>query len=117
MALIFYLKQYDKQPYYNVKLLDSDGKRVALGDATILCTMKNIITNELKINRRNLGIIIADQSLAKGEFQLRWQDGDTDTVGEYDIEFEISPATEGKFTIPNGDDEAKVIITAGLDTE
>ena len=102
----FYLKADDTQPYYRVKIEDSDGDAVPLSGATIYCTMTST-GGTVKINHQNTGITITDAT--NGEFEYRWQTGDTDTAGFYVIEFEINPSGGGKFTLPTGE-VAEVII-------
>jgi len=114
----FYIKQFDAQPYYPVVVKDSDDDVVDISGASIVCTMKNIRTDELKISRQSSGCNITSGGL--GEFEYRWVtytgSGDTDTVGEYNIEFEISPGAGGKFTVPAKPDEvARVYVVKSLD--
>lgn len=92
-----FLKKNDLQPYYYAKAKDSDGNAIPLSGATIYCTMKSL-AGTVKIDRQTTGINITDADA--GEFEYRWQSGDTDTTGPYKIEFEINPASGGKFTIP-----------------
>jgi hypothetical protein len=68
----------------------------------------------LKLDRQSAGINITDA--AGGEFEYRWQAGDTDTVGRHEIEFEITPASGGKFTVP-ASERAYVIIRDSLDAQ
>ena len=112
-----FIKKNDLQPYYYSTAMtkDSSGTTVInLSGATIYCTMKSS-DGTVKINRQTTGISITDA--AAGEFEYRWQSGDTDTVGVYNIEFEINPASGGKFTIPaDPADKAIVNIRDSLDT-
>ena len=118
MVEILYLAQYDLQPYYPVKVIDSSGAAIDLTGAIIYCTMIPAESTTHKINRQTAGIIIANQTTNKGEFKYQWQSGDTNTVGQYYIEFEINPHSGGKFTLPsNRDGKAQISITAGLDTQ
>jgi len=111
---ILYLKVNDLQPYYYAKAKNSDGTVISISGATIYCTMKEI-DGSIKINRQTAGITISDA--ANGEFHYAWQSGDTDTAGNYSIEFEINPSSGGKFTLPaDPDDVALVKIEASLDT-
>jgi hypothetical protein len=114
MAKTLRLRQNDLQPYYRAKVEDSDGSAVDLTGASIVCTMK-ARGGSVKIDRQNAGINIT--GAAAGEFEYRWQAGDTDTVGPYDVEFEISPQSGGKFTVPAKAGEAEVIIAASLDSQ
>jgi len=110
----FYIKQNDLQPYYYAQVKDAAGDVVAITGATIYCTMKSA-AGTLKINRQTTGINISDGT--NGKFEYKWQSGDTDSVGKYYIEFEINPASGGKFTIPaKPEDKAEVHITESLDT-
>jgi len=108
---ILHLKQHDLQPYYYAEAKDSDGNAITITGATIYCTMK-AMSGAIKINRQTTGVTITDG--ANGQFEYRWQSGDTDTVGRYKIEFEINPASGGKFTLPV-DEQAVVHIHEALD--
>lgn len=110
------LSTNDIQPYYRVTVKDSDGALIDLTGASIVCTMKDSATGAVKINRQSAGIVIASQTTNKGEFEYRWQSGDTGTAGSYYIEFEVTPASGGKFTLPGpAEGPAQVIVVAGLD--
>lgn len=110
------LIQHDLQPYYYMLVKDTNNAAIDLTGATIYCTMKNIASDSLKINRQTTGIAIANQTTNKGEFEYRWQSGDTNTIGVYLIEFEINPASGGKFTLPTDlQGIAKISIRADAD--
>ena len=109
-----YIKENDLQPYYYAQVKDADDAVVSIAGATIYCTMKSS-GGALKINRQTTGITISDG--ANGKFYYAWQSGDTDTTGKYYIEFEINPASGGKFTVPASPNEkAEVFIEPSLDT-
>src|SRR3990172_1641189 len=91
------LTRHDLQPYYYAKAKQSDGAAINLTGAAIVCTMKNISTGVAKIDRRATGITVTNA--VNGEFEQRWVNGDTDTVGSYYIEFEVIPQVGGKFTL------------------
>jgi len=112
-----HIKVNDLQPYYYAEALDSDGNAIAdLTDATIYCTMKQAGGSTPKIDRQTAGISITDGPNAQFEYQ--WQDGDTDTEGRFYIEFEVNPASGGKFTVPQSPDEiALVVIGPSLDSQ
>ena len=115
MTEIFYIKKNDLQPYYPAQVKDSAGSAVDITGATIYCTMKADSDGTLKIDRQTTGVTITDAT--NGKFEYRWQSGDTDTIDNYKIEFEIVPASGGKFTMPAKPDEvAKVFIVDSLDT-
>lgn len=114
---ILYLTKNDLQPYYYVTVQDSNGNNIDLTGATIVCTMKNIDTGLLTINRASSGIYVSNQTTNPGEFELRWSSEDTDEPGTYYIEFEITPQIGGKFTLPNRTyGEAVIVILDSLDT-
>ena len=118
MTNIIYLTQYDLQPYYPANIIDSANAAIDLTGATIYCSMILASGGTAKINRRTTGIVIKNQTTNKGEFELQWQAGDTDTLGTFNIEFEINPPSGGKFTVPFAKDgKAQVIISAGLDSQ
>lgn len=119
MTKILKITKHDLQPYYLVTAVNSDDSVIDITNATIYCTMKSVDGTLVKIDRQTDGIEITDA--VNGEFRYKWQSGDTDTVGEYWIEFEINPPAAGpKFTIPSTDVEknkAKVIVLESLDDE
>ena len=106
-----FLKQHDLQPYYKVEVRDSDDQIIDLTSANIVCTMASA-DGTIKIDRQSTGIQITDA--AAGEFEYRWQAGDTDTTGLFYIEFEITPPVGGKFTVPTRE-KAEVRIMKSLD--
>lgn len=106
------IKKHDRQPYYPFRVIDSAAVAVDLTGATIYCSMKDVGTGALKINRQTVGIVITNA--AAGEAEYRWQSGDTDTAGRYLIEFEVNPQSGGKFTVPAGE-QAVVLIVESLD--
>ena len=112
-----YITQHDLQPIYLASVQDSTGGVVDITGATIRVNMSLNESTVLTINRSTAGISITGAT--SGEFQYTWQAGDTDTVGEYAIEFEITPLAGGKFTVPNrkpSEGVAHVRIVAGLDS-
>ncbi len=117
MTKILKITKHDLQPYYLVTAVNSDNSVIDITGAIIYCTMK-AVDGTVKINRQTTGITITDA--ANGEFEYRWESGDTDTVGEYWIEFEINPSSGGKFTVPSTDvekDKAKIIVLESLDDQ
>lgn len=108
----FSIKRNDLQPYYYGKALSVTGTAIDLTGATIRCTMYEADAGTLKINRQTTGVTIT--SAASGLFHYQWQSGDTDTTGTYLIEFEVTPQSGGKFTLPY-DNKNYVVITGDLD--
>lgn len=112
MAKTLKIKRHDLQPYYRFSIPDSTD----LTGASFTCTMVKIVNKkpiEPKIlDRVAVGCVIT--STVEKECEYRWQAGDTDTEGLFQIEFEIQPQVGGKFTVPV-DKPAYVQISADLD--
>lgn len=106
----------DLQPYYYVQIKNSTGAAVDLTSASIVCSMRLPGSTTSKIDRQSTGINITDPT--NGKFEYRWQPGDTDTPGLYDIEFEVTPSGAGKMTFPNDETQgpAQVRISDSLDS-
>ncbi|MEK6849669.1 MAG: hypothetical protein AABY01_03820 [Nanoarchaeota archaeon] len=114
MIKTFYITQHDLQPYYPVQVKSTSGGVVDLTSATIRCNMKTKKGTAIQINRGTTGVNVSDAT--NGNFEYRWQSGETGTTGQFYIEFEITPSSGGKFTVPNyKDGRAEVQIVAGLD--
>lgn len=82
---------------------------VNLAGASIRFTLST--TDGTKKVNRQLATIT---SSALGDCEYRWQTGDTDTVGTYLAEFEVTPSTSPKFTVPVSE-KAIVVIIPDLD--
>ncbi len=104
---------HDLQPYYFFQVKDSSGP-IPLTGATIRTTMKDICTSALKIDRATNRVTVTDT--ANGLAELRWQSGDTNVLGVYAVEFEITPSAGGKFTIPARGVRALIEVVPSLDT-
>ena len=105
----------DLQPKYFAQAKDSAGAVIDITSAVIVCTMKTADDVTIKINRQSAGVTITDA--VNGLFNYAWQSGDTDTVGIYYIEFEITPSSGGKYTLPMPfEGKAEVHIKESLDT-
>lgn len=102
------IKRNDLQPYYRFSVPNA----ATLLGATFVCTMTNA-SGTVVINRSAAGCVIIDAAACVAEY--RWQAGQTAVEGTYSIEFEFTPQSGGKFTVPNGQNPALVIIAADLD--
>jgi hypothetical protein len=110
----FYIKRNDLQPYYQAVVNDADGDPVGISGATIYATMQKAEDGSIVTSRQTTGCNIT--SADGGLFEYQWQASDTVEAGRFFIEFEITPASGGKFTIPNREDEkAEIIILEDLD--
>ena len=83
---------------------------VSITGATIRFTLSTVDGVTKKVNRQLA--IITNGSL--GDYEYRWQSGDTNTIGTYLAEFEITPSASPKFTVPVNE-RAIVVIVADLD--
>jgi len=111
---LFKIKQGDLRPYLKAQLvrLDLDGEvdePQDLTGATVVFTMKNKVTNEVKIQEAGATVLTP----LDGMVQYEWQDGDTDTPGNYRGEFEATFGAEPE-TFPNGKLGFDIKITAEL---
>ena len=110
-----FLTRNDLQPYYLVGVTNSTGAIVDLTGATVRVTMRLENSTALTIDRSTAGLTVTGAT--SGEFQYQWQAGDTNSPGTFDIEFEITPASGGKFTLPNpSEGVAHVRIFDSLDS-
>lgn len=104
----------DLQPYYYFRVKDSNGN-VDLTGATLRLTLRNITTGTRKIDRATDRVIVT--GAAQGNAHVVWLLGDTNTLGMYKIEIEITPSFGGKFTIPSKGETALVEIVQSQDTQ
>ena len=112
----FIIKRNDLQPYYRgvVKEYNDSGVKIVkdISGATIRCTMKSP-QGTVRIDRQSC--VITDSTA--GEFEYRWSSGDTTSTGKYFIEFEVTPGSGGKFTVPPDNKGAVVHIKEDLDNQ
>lgn len=79
-------------------------------------TLKNPALSTPKVDRA-AAAIDPDQVINTGQVDYNWAGTDTDTPGAYNAEFEITPGSGGKFTLPNGGDGPwEIVITDSLDS-
>ncbi len=108
------ITQHDLQPFYFFQIKNSSGG-VDLTGATLRVTMRNLTTAVRKIDRatdrHNL------TSITTGVGQIEWQLGDTDVLGMYALEIEVTPSGAGKFTVPTRQVRALVEVIASQDNQ
>ena len=105
----FTIKQHDQRPYLEGQILQPDGTEMDLSLATEGWAIMRKKGEIIPIFRKE--ITFTDKAM--GEFEYRWEVGDTDVVGEYDFEVEIIWGTEPQ-TFPV-DSYYPVIIVDDLD--
>lgn len=94
--MTFYIKQNDTVPSLRADLRDGDNNAIDLSGASVKFIMREMGGNSATIN--TLAIIVDE---AGGTVQYNWQDGDTDTIGSYQAEFEVTYADGTVETFPN----------------
>jgi hypothetical protein len=93
--MAFNIKQNDTSPSLQATLKDSALSPINLNGATVVLHMKSLE-----------GVIKVDAAMTiveslNGIIKYDWQTGDTDTVGTYYVEFEVTYADASIETFPN----------------
>lgn len=101
MAATFYIKRNDHRPPIEAALKQANGAPINLEHATV----KFIMSNDAGIKVEAPAQII---DATNGVVKYDWQEGDTDTAGSYQAEFEITFQDEDLMTVPNAE---YIIIT------
>lgn len=108
-AYVFYIKQGDRRPNLVARLRNADNTPLDLTDAD----------NVTFIMKKN-GTVVIDKvacvltnTPTDGVVTYEWQENDTDTLGTYKGEFEITWATGITQTMPE-DDFIKVVVKDDL---
>jgi len=102
--MAFSIKQNDTSPSLQATLKDSSQSPVALLGATVMFHMKSL-DGTLKVNQQ---MTITDED--NGVVQYDWQGGDTDTVGTYYVEFEVTYADAAVETFPNNGNKVVTVV-------
>jgi predicted ArsR family transcriptional regulator len=92
----FYIKQNDTAPAIRATLKSGSGTPIDLTNATVRFHMKDL---------ENTVIVDAEAEVilpvSSGVVQYVWQTGDTDTVGAFKAEFEVTYSNSQIETFPN----------------
>lgn len=91
----FSLKKGARQPPLKVQLLDSSGAAVDLTGCTVVFRMRLKSATSLKVNAA-----ASVTTALEGRVQYAWGATDTDTVGLYLAEFEVTHADATKQVVP-----------------
>lgn len=94
----FTIKQNDTSPALKIQCIDSSGTAIDITNASVEFHMINDSDDTEKINSSS-GTSITDAS--NGYVQYEWSDGDTDTVGQYKAEFQVTYDDGTIETFPN----------------
>lgn len=90
---IFYIKKGDTAPPLRVFLRQRDGSPIPLAGATVVFHMGNG-----KVASGTVDILVANL----GKVEYKWQSSDTDTVGSFNGEFEITDGGDDQ-TVPSNE--------------
>ncbi len=101
--MAFYIKQNDTSPSILAELKDANNNAVNITSATAKIFIKSI-DGILKVNE-DMQII----NPALGLVRYDWQVGDTDTVGTYSVEFQVTYTDNSVETFPNTGSVALVV--------
>jgi hypothetical protein len=102
--MAFSIKQNDTSPSLQATLKDSSQNPIGLLGATVMFHMKSL-GGVLKVNQQ---MTITDED--NGVVQYNWQAGDTDTVGTYYVEFEVTYADSSVETFPNNGNKVVTVV-------
>ena len=102
--MAFSIKQNDTSPSLQATLKDSAQTPVDLTGATVMFHMKSV-DGTIKVDRQ-----MTVTNAAGGVVQYDWQSGDTDTVGTYYVEFEVTYADSSVETFPNNGNRAVSVV-------
>lgn len=102
--MAFSIKQNDTSPSLQATLKDSAQNPVDLTDAAVMFHMKSV-DGAVKVDRQ-----MTITNASGGVVQYDWQTGDTDTVGTYYVEFEVTYADASIETFPNNGNIAVSVV-------
>ena len=93
--MAFNIKQNDTSPSLQATLKDASGTVIVLTGASVRFHMK-ALDGTVKVDAA-----MTITSTSGGVVQYDWQTGDTDTVGSYSVEFEVTYSDSTIETFPN----------------
>ena len=93
---MFYIKQNDTAPSIQATLKDADGIAVSLAGATVSFKMRKQGSATAKVNAAATIV-----NSAEGIVKYNWIAADTNTVGTYQAEFQVTYANATVETFPN----------------
>ena len=93
--MAFNIKQNDTSPSLQATLKDSTLTPIGLNGATVQLHMKSL-GGVVKVNE-TMTIVDSDNGIIRYD----WQTGDTDTVGTYNVEFQVTYSDTTIETFPN----------------
>ena len=103
--MTFYIKQNDTSPSMAATLKDANDAAIDLTGATVRFHMRAVGASQVTVDAAATLV-----TPASGTVRYDWQADDTDTVGSYQAEFEVTYADGSIETFPN-DGYIRVEIT------
>jgi len=94
--MTFYIKQNDTSPVLLATLQDADGNAIDVTGGSIRFHMRQIGSTAVVVDEE--AIIVTP---LEGIVRYNWQAADTDTIGSYQAEFEVTYADASIETFPN----------------
>jgi hypothetical protein len=94
--MTFYVKQNDTSPAMLATLQDADGNAVNVTGATVRFHMRAVGSTQVVVDEAATIVTALD-----GLVRYDWQAADTDTIGSYQAEFEVTYADSSVETFPN----------------
>lgn len=102
--MAFSIKQNDTSPSLQATLKDASLTAINLVGATVRFHMKSV-DGTLKIDQPMTVV-----TPLEGIVQYDWQAGDTDTVGTYYVEFEVTYSDNSVETFPNNGNKVVSVV-------
>jgi len=94
--MTFYIKQNDTRPILSATLVNSDGSVPDLTGSTVVFKMRKLGESSAKVDAA-----AAITGATTGDVQYTWIGANTDTVGSYEGEIQVTFAGGGVQTYPN----------------
>lgn len=94
--MAFFIKQNDTSPFITATLKDASNAAVDISGATVQFHMRKVGETTAKVDA---AAVVTDAD--NGAVKYEWSTGDTDTVGQYQAEFEVTYVGGKIETFPN----------------
>jgi len=108
---VFEIRRNDRLPVYQVDAYDADENPLDLSAAIdVLFSMRDRGNGMIKIDGVAGSVIVGADGSTHNRMRYDWQDGDTDTSGEYECEFELAFSPGVKRTFPASEKQALIVL-------